>query len=146
MNEFREAFRRPAGDALSRTIRRDELGMFLFQFTEPFHQLVIVTIGNLRVVLNVVKLVVAANLVAEFIDCLLDGCLLGQPFVSWLGGWSLCDNAGSSRFSNLSSWFSTQSWMYSRSECSRVESRLTSIATKSIFAANSRISVLNSLI
>ena len=79
MNEFREAFRRPASDALSRTIGRDELGIFLFQIAEPFHQLVIITIGNLRVVLNVVKLVVAADLVAEFVDCLFDGGLLGQP-------------------------------------------------------------------
>ena len=79
MNEFREAFRRPASDALSRTIRRDELGMFPFQLPEPSHQLVILTIGNLRVVLNIVKLDVAADLVAEFVDYLFDGCLLGQP-------------------------------------------------------------------
>ncbi len=72
MNEFREAFRRPARDALSRTIRGDELGMFLFQPAERFHQLVILTIGNLRIVLNIVKLVVAADLVAEFVDCLFD--------------------------------------------------------------------------
>ena len=53
--------------------------MFLFQPTEPFHQLVILAIGNLRIVLNVVKLVVAMDLVAEFVDYLFDGGLLGQP-------------------------------------------------------------------
>ena len=75
MNEFGKSFRRPAGDALSRTIGRDELRMFLFQITEPFHQVVIITIGNLRIVLHIVKLVVTPDLVAEFVDCLFDGLL-----------------------------------------------------------------------
>jgi len=85
MNKFREAFRWPARDALSRTIGRDELGMFPFQLPEPFHQLVIITVGNLRVVLNVVKLVVALDLVAELVDCLFDGCLLGQTWSLFFG-------------------------------------------------------------
>src|SRR5207247_854756 len=146
MNEFRQAFGRPASDALSRTIGRDELRMFLFQITKPFHQLVIITIAVFAIGTLVVfelrhdirdalifirpfpthpsSLITAAGRTCLYSNHCFGS--LGQSSTS--GDSCFSEEAGGKRLSNLSSWFSTQSFTNSRSDFCRSESRFTCVA------------------
>ena len=66
VDEFGKSFGRPAADALSWTVRCDQLGMFFFQLAQPVDQLVVLAIGNFRIVVKVIEVFVAANLFAPF--------------------------------------------------------------------------------
>ena len=63
-----EAFDRPAGDALCRGIRRDEIGVIPLERLELFDQRVERVVGDFRVVVDVVALFVVTNLAAELVD------------------------------------------------------------------------------
>ena len=68
MLDGREAFGRPAADALRRRIRRDQLGMLRLERLELVHQRVELGVDDLRRGVDVIELFVAANLAAELLD------------------------------------------------------------------------------
>ena len=63
-----EAVDRPAGDALCRRIRRDEIGVIALERLELVDQRVERVVGDFRVVVDVVALFVVTNLAAELVD------------------------------------------------------------------------------
>ena len=63
-----EQLRRRAADALRRAVGGDELGERLFQRPELPHELVVLGVGDLRVVQDVVPIVVVVDEVPELLD------------------------------------------------------------------------------
>ena len=59
---------RPLADALRGAVGRDQLRMLRFKRLEPLHQPIVFEIADLRRRLDVVFLIVMANLLAEFFD------------------------------------------------------------------------------
>ena len=71
MNHLGKTLRRPATDALRRTVRCDQLRTLLFEFPEASEQGVIFGVGNFRVVVNVIEFIVMTKLVTRSsISCL----------------------------------------------------------------------------
>ena len=66
MPHRREAFGRPAADALGRRIDRDEIGMIALEVLQLAQQRVELGVGDLRGRIDVVALFVMADLLAEF--------------------------------------------------------------------------------
>lgn len=78
MNEFGKAFGGTATDPLGGTVQGDVFGIFIFELAEPLKQIVILAVGNLRIVLQIVEVFVAMNLAAQVADCSLDRLLFLQ--------------------------------------------------------------------
>ena len=68
-----EALDRTPGDALSRRVRRDEVGVLRLDPLELVQQPIELLVGNLRLVVNVVALFVMPDGVTQLFDALLSG-------------------------------------------------------------------------
>ena len=72
MNKFRKPFDWATTDTLRGTVRRDQLGMLLFELSQLFDQFIIFAIGDFGIVFEIVEIFVAANFVAKSFYLLLD--------------------------------------------------------------------------
>ena len=80
MDVLLKAFRRSPADAHGRAIGRAQTRMLFFEFLQPRHQRVVFLVGDFRSIVNVVKLFVVANLVAELLDLFAQAGGLGRGF------------------------------------------------------------------
>ena len=79
MGDGREALDRLPADPLRRTVRREKIGMRRFELLQFLQQSVEFEIGDLRLRLDVVQVVVMVQLFAEFRGSLLCRvCLVGR--------------------------------------------------------------------
>jgi len=78
MNKLWKTLSGTATDTLRRAVGRDQLGMLLFKLPQLLDQLVVFTIRNFRIVLDVVEILVPANFFTKVFDRLFDGPFFGQ--------------------------------------------------------------------
>ena len=78
MNKFRKPFDWATTDTLRGTVRRDQLGMLLFELSQLLDQPIIFAIGNFRIVFKIVEIFVAANFVAQLFDLFLNRCFFSH--------------------------------------------------------------------
>ena len=71
MSDLLEAFQRPAADALSGRVRRDQVGKLGFQVLQLLVELVVFQIGDRRLGQHIITVIVLANLLTQAGDSLL---------------------------------------------------------------------------
>ena len=78
MHVFAETFRGATANALRRAVGREEFGLLSFEMLKAHEQRVVFGVGDFRVGVNVVKLFVAAKLVAQTLDFAFDSLDVGR--------------------------------------------------------------------
>src|SRR5215210_201920 len=119
VGDLLELVERLAADALRRRVRREQLGMIFFDPSQLAQQVVVVGVGDLRVVEDVVAVVVVGDLPPELLGSLLDG----------LCGAHLCEEASADgAFSSAVASMPVKSHRLSRSRLGRsVRSKWTGV-------------------